>query len=179
MTERRSAAAVVVLVACAWSAIGAQQPTWRGLVIADEDRCSPYVVSEYRYPASVERLIVEGLGGRVYGPYTKRTFGSIRETDIEHIVARSEAHDSGLCASDLETKRLFARDLLNLTLAAPAVNRHQKSDRDAAEWLPAENRCWFAVRVIDVRRVYGLTIDLSESLMLEGVLASCTSTQLE
>ena len=54
----------------------------------------------------------------------------------EHIVARSEAHDSGLCAADSETRREFASDPLNFTLASPAVNRSQKSGKDAAEWLP-------------------------------------------
>ena len=34
--------------------------------------------------------------GAVYGPYTGRCFGSTRDTDKEHIVATSEAHDSGL-----------------------------------------------------------------------------------
>ena len=37
-----------------------------------------------------------------------RVFDSLEETDIEHIVARSEAHDSGLCHADRETRRAFA-----------------------------------------------------------------------
>ena len=41
------------------------------------------------------------------------------ETDIEHIVATSEAHDSGLCAADRATRKQFAQDLRNLTLAPP------------------------------------------------------------
>ena len=64
---------------------------------------------------SVEARIVAALGG-VYGPYTGRWFASPRDTDIEHIVARSEAHDSGLCAADAASQRRFASDLLNLTL---------------------------------------------------------------
>ena len=55
-------------------------------------------------------------GGHVYGSYTGRTFASARETDIEHIVSLSEAHDSGLCAADAATRRRFASDPLNLTL---------------------------------------------------------------
>ena len=51
-------------------------------------------------------------------------FSSTRETDIEHIVARSEAHDSGLCAANPETRNRFASDLLNLTLAAVVKNGH-------------------------------------------------------
>ena len=115
----------------------------------------------------------------MYGPYTGTCFVSARETDIEHIVAASEAHDSGLCAADAATKARFARDLRNLTLASPRVNRHEKSGKDAAEWVPARNRCWFAARVVDVRRVYGLTIDRREAAALERILAACESTGLE
>ena len=71
--------------------------------------------------------------GAVYGPYTATCFASTTETDLEHIVAASEAHDSGLCARNAATKAQFARDLRNLTLASPRVNRHEKSGRDAAE----------------------------------------------
>ena len=49
------------------------------------------------------------------------------------MVARSEAHDSGLCRADRETRRAFAADLLNLTLAAPPLNRYVKKAKDAAE----------------------------------------------
>ena len=134
-------------------------------------------MDDYRYPQSVEDRIVDDLGG-VYGPYTGRWFASTSDTDIKHMVARSEAHDSGLCAADLANRRRFATDLLNLTLAGPQVNRYEKVDRDAAEWLPAQNRCWFAARVITVRERYGLTIDRREADALDQVLARCTSTEL-
>ena len=147
------------------------------LVVAPEQRCSPYDADDYRYPQSVEDRIVDELGG-IYGPYTGRWFASTSDTDIEHMVARSEAHDSGLCAADPATRRRFATDLLNLTLAGPQVNRYDKVDRDAAEWLPAQNRCWFAARVIAVRERYGLTIDRREADALDQVLAGCTSTEL-
>ena len=62
--------------------------------------------------------------------------------------------------------------------AAPGVNRHQKSDRDAAEWLPPRNRCWFAARVVEVRRKYGLTIDRREADAIDAVLSGCSSTDL-
>ena len=152
--------------------------TWRGLVVNPENRCSPYKASEYRYPQSVEPKIVESMGGRIYGPYTGRCFTTIRHTDIEHVVARSEAHDSGLCSADPGTKQRFARDLLNLTLANPRVNRHQKRAHDAAEWMPARNRCWFANRIVEVRLKYGLTIDRREAEALERVLSVCESTEM-
>ena len=95
-------------------------------------------------------------GDRVDGrldlwPLLGRTFARPTETDIEHIVARSEAHDSGLCAADDARKRQFANDLLNITLASPELNRGAKNDRDAADWMSPLNRCWFAGRALAVR----------------------------
>ena len=101
---------------------GTAGQTWRGLTVAAEYRCSPYDADDYPYSQSVEPRIVADMGGIIYGPYTGRTFSSTRETDIEHIVARSEAHDSGLCAASPATRRRFSSDLLNLTLASPSVN---------------------------------------------------------
>ena len=160
------------------AAMAAPDGGWRGLTVSAEDRCSPYDPDDYPYSQSVEPRIIAGMGGIVYGPYTGRTFADRGETDIEHIVARSEAHDSGLCAADSATRRRFASDLLNLTLAAPSVNRHRKVAKDAAEWLPDMNRCWFADRVVRVRQKYDLTIDRREAEALDSVLSGCTSVEM-
>ena len=152
--------------------------TWRDLVVASEDRCSPYDSDDYPYSPSVEKRIVEAMNGLVYGPYTGTHFEDTSQTDIEHIVARSEVHDSGLCSADAETKKRFASDILNLTLASPEVNRHQKSGKDAAEWLPDLNQCWFADRVVQVRQEYNLTIDEIEAAALEIVLSGCSSVDM-
>ena len=165
----------VVLAVLIFAFPAESNETWRGLVVALENRCSDYSSSDYSYPRSVEPEIVEAMGGRIYGPYTGTCFSSIRETDIEHIVARSEAHDSGLSSADAETKRNFARDLLNLTLASSSVNRHQKSDKDTADWLPEMNQCWYAKRIVQVRLKYGLTIDQREADALKSVLSACKS----
>ena len=152
--------------------------TWRGLTITAENRCSPYDSNDYRYPQSVEAQIVADMGGIIYGPYTGTHFDSTSETDIEHMVARSEAHDSGLCDVTSATRTQFSRDLLNLTLASPTVNRHQKSAKDAAEWLPDLNQCWFADRVVKVRQEYDLTIDQTEADALDAVFDGCTSFEM-
>ena len=103
--------------------------------------------------------------------YTDRVFDSLRDTEVEHIVALSEAHDSGLCSADAGTRREFSSDLLNLTLADPVVNR-EKSGKDPGEWLPEVNRLWYARRVLAVKRKYGLTIDQREQEALQEVLLS-------
>ena len=182
MIQRAKAIALLVISAALFAALASSQETtdtWRGLVVTPEHRCSPYDKKrDYPYPQSIEQDIVDGLG-RVYGPYTDTCFASARETDIEHIVATSEAHDSGLCARDRATRARFATDLRNLTLASPRVNRHRKSGKDAAEWLPDRNRCWFAARVVEVRRAYDLTVNRREAMALERILARCDSTGME
>ena len=94
-------------------------------------------------------------------------------------MARSEAHDSGLCGGDHATRRRFSEDLRNLTLAAPTVNRQQKQDHDAGGWLPPMNRCWFAARVVDVKRAYGLTVDRRERDALARTLAGCANSEID
>lgn len=151
--------------------------TFRGLPIEPENRCSPYdKKAQYPYPQSIELEIIARDG--LYGPYTGRHFTSRRQTDIEHITPTAEAHDSGLCSANPETRRRFATDLDNLTLASPHVNRHEKSGKDAGEWMPDRNRCWFADRVVRVKRKYGLSVDRREAEALDRVLAGCQSTSI-
>ena len=152
---------------------------WRRLRVEPESRCpgNRYDRDEYgsRY-RSKEDDIIEELGA-IYGPYTGRCFESDRDTQIEHIVAINEGHHSGMCTADIETKRTFAGELLNLTLAAPEVNG-AKSNLDAFDWLPEMNQCWFAQRVVDVKLKYGMSVDQDEAGALEGVLSGCESTSL-
>ena len=147
--------------------------TWRGLVVAPECRCTPYDRGDYPYPQSVEPLIAQRDG--MTSKYSGTTFRSLKESDIEHVVSLSEAHDSGLCAAGAATRRQFARDLDNLALATPHLNRYQKRGFDAAEWLPPLNRCWYAETIVAVRHEYRLTIDPNEVKALEAVLAACDS----
>lgn len=156
---------------------GAEPAVWRGLVVAEESRCSPYRRSDYRYsPKRIERAL-EARHGALYTPYTGSCWGDRGETTVEHVVALSEAHDSGLCSADRGTRTRFANDMANLTLARPDINK-SKGGRDAAEWMPEENRCWFAATVVGVRRAYGLTVDRAEAEALEAVLDLCASTRI-
>lgn len=155
----------------------ASAETYRGITVAPERRCAPYDRSEYPYPQSIEQRIVASIGA-IYGPYSGTCFATTRQTDIEHIVATSEAHDSGLCAAGARVKAAFATDLLNLTLASPTVNRYRKSAKDLAEWTPNLNSCWYAARTLEVRRKYSLTIDRREAKAVESILSRCDSTKM-
>ena len=150
----------------------AQAQNGHGLVVRSEDRCSPYSRKDYSYSQSVERRIVDAQGG-LFSPYSLKCFRHTRESDIEHIVAVSEAHDSGLCEASIEVRKQFARDLDNLTLAAPRLNRYTKSDKDMADWVPQFNRCWYVNRVVSVKRKYGLSVDPQESEAINQVLDQC------
>ena len=168
---------IALIAALAIQTKAVAQQTYRGVRVEPEVRCAPYDRDEYPYPQSVESQIIAGIG-KIYGPYTGQCFGTSRETDIEHIVPLSEAHDSGLCAASAATKARFARDVLNLTLASPRVNRYEKGAKDAAEWQPRRNACWFVNRTLEVRRKYGLSIDRREAVAIERRLAGCASTEM-
>jgi len=158
------------------------QKNWRSLSLEPENRCFPYDKDkQYPYPQTVEDKIVAQMGGEVYGPYTGRYFSTDIQTDVEHIVSASEGHDSGLCSASKEQRVKFATDLLNLTLAAPEVNRCRpkgKCGLDAAEWLPPKNKCWFANRILEVKTKYSLSVDQAEADTLDSILDTCESFEM-
>ena len=133
-----------------------------------------YDRDDYYYPPSIEARIVESQGG-VFSPYSLRCFDSTAETDIEHIVAAVEAHESGMWDAPEDEKDAFARDLANLTLAAPELNRIEKSDKDPGEWMPENNRCWYVGTYVEIKRKYGLSMDQAEADSVLAVYASCDS----
>ncbi len=149
----------------------------KSLTLAAEQRCAPYDRGDYEYSQSVEDSIIASLGA-IFSPYTGERFETKYYTDIEHIVAISEAHDSGLCARSRQERKTFAGDILNLTLAEPHLNRYKKRHYDAAKWIPERNKCWFAARVVAVRVKYRLSIDSAERKALDDVLSMCTSLAL-
>ena len=169
--NRLTALAVLVVWWAGGPGVASDTASLSDLTVAPEDRCSEYDRDDYRYPQSVELEIIARDG--LVSPYTGETFASRDDSDIEHLVATAEAHDSGMCARTVDERRAFARDLDNLVLANPTLNRHEKRDKDAADWLPPMNQCWFAGQVVIVKAKYGLTVDLAERDALAAVLAGC------
>ena len=163
---------LVAALLCLAFAASASADAWLRLTIAPEHRCAPYDRDDYPYPPDVELRIIDRQG--LVSLYTGRRFASRRESDIEHVVALSEAHDSGLCAADAATRQRFAGDVDNLTLAAPDLNRNEKRAKDAGEWLPPRNRCWFTRTVVAVKLKYGLTVDRREYEALAAILSTCS-----
>lgn len=142
------------------------------MTIAPESRCSAYDRDDYRYSQSLEQRLIE-RDGHVSG-YTGARFYDVTDSQIEHVVALSEAHDSGACGWSEDRKSAFASDLRNLVLAEPEINR-SKGGRDAGEWLPAEPsaRCRLAATVVEVKAQWNLSIDRVERRALKKVLVRC------
>ena len=137
---------------------------------ADVGCTEPYDGKDYRYNADrLERLVAERMGG-LFAPYTNRVPDSLKDTDYEHVVARSEAHASGACHWKADARRTFANDPLNGVLAYPHVNRVEKRAKDAGEWMPRWNQRYFALRVLRVKQRYGLSVDPREAKALSVAL---------
>ena len=133
-----------------------------------DDFGSAYSSKEDEIVASLPQI-----DGQVYTPYTCTLFDiepdGTAATDIEHIIALAEAYDSGLPEAEYRT---FAGDLDNLTIAAPSVNRNEKSDRDAGDWMPEMNQGWFASTVVAVKQKYQLSVNPAERDALAAMLGA-------
>ena len=154
----------------------ADAETWRGLQICEEQPREGYDRDAFGSAySSLEDDIIDMLpstmkaGGQVYTPYSCLAFeiraDGTAATDIEHIVALAEAHDSRIAD---DRRRDIAADLDNLTIADSRVNRTEKSDRDAGQWTPARHGAWFAAQVIAVKLEYGLSVDPALEALLAG-----------
>ena len=123
------------------------------------------------------------LTGTLNDTYTGQTIaftrgeGTSNAVQIDHIVALSDAWQKGAQQLDEQTRRNFANDPLNLQ----AVDGHtngQKSDGDAATWLPPNKayRCTYVTRQFEVKLKYGLWMTQAEKDAIARELASCTGS---
>ena len=176
--------AAVLLAAVVGSTAEDEPEIYRGVVVVPEKAGCEVEYSDVKADYNSDRhellrLMGQAHGNRFYRPYTDKCAGSLKRMDVEHIVARSEAHASGLCKADAATRKAFAESMLNLTVADCHLNRcerGQKCGNDVAEWQPTHNKCWFAERTLEIRRVWGLTIDPTEKKAVKAILDECEST---
>ncbi|MCT2083186.1 excalibur calcium-binding domain-containing protein [Dermabacter hominis] len=117
------------------------------------------------------------LSGRVDSPYSGSSYDFVRNptnTDIDHVVALSDAWQSGASSWDAQKKIAFANDPLNLLAVESTLNR-QKGDGDAATWLPPHKpyRCEYVARQVALKAKYGLWVKPAEAEAIERVLTAC------
>ena len=125
------------------------------------------------------------VSGTLQDPYTgaqiEFTRGKTTSDDvqIDHVVALSNAWQTGAQQLSSEQRRSFANDPLNLVAVDGAANQ-QKSDEDAATWLPANKsfRCQYVARQIAVKQAYSLWVTSAEKTAMETVLRRCPGQQI-
>ena len=96
------------------------------------------------------------------------------EVQIDHVVSLSDAWQKGAQQLEGYLRFLFYTDPLNLRAVWGPANS-QKSDSDAASWLPPNKgfRCAFVARQIAVKAKYGLWVTQAEHDAMTRVLATC------
>lgn len=118
--------------------------------------------------------------GVLADPYTGQIINFVRGQDtssavqIDHVVALSDAWQSGAQQLSAEERQLFANDPANL-LAVDGPANQQKSDGDAATWLPANTayRCTYVSKQIEVKAKYRLWVKPAEKDAMSRVLSDC------
>ena len=93
---------------------------------------------------------------------------------IDHVVALSDAWQKGAQSWPFAKRVAFANDPLELQATLGGVNQ-QKSDYDAASWLPPSrvHRCPFVAQQIAIKRKYDLWVTPAEKDAMMRVLTTC------
>lgn len=100
----------------------------------------------------------------------------VSKIQIDHVVALSDAWQKGAQYMEYEVRNKIATDPLNL-LAVDGAANNQKSDGDAATWLPSNKkfRCQYVARQVSVKYKYGLWVTEAEKNAISKVLENCPS----
>ena len=120
------------------------------------------------------------VAGSFVEPYTGQlmTFTERAEiskgVQIDHVVALSDAWQKGAQNLAQADRYALATDPLNLIAVQSKANQ-EKSDGDAATWLPANKRfrCQYVARQISVKYKYTLWVTSAEKEAMLTVLANC------
>jgi hypothetical protein len=133
--------------------------------------------SEFQFRPDSSCVIATGV---LLDPYTGQTInfvrgvGSSSEVQIDHVVAVSDAWQKGAQQLSSNQRYAFYNDPLNLLAVSGSANA-QKSDSDAASWLPANKsyRCAFVARQVAVKISYNLWVTQAEHDAIARVLQDC------
>ena len=120
------------------------------------------------------------ISGSYTEPYTGvvKTFSERSQissgVQIDHVVALSDAWQKGAQNLSADERYNLATDPLNL-LAVDSQANQQKSDGDAATWLPSNKafRCQYVARQISVKYKYHLWLAQAEHDTMVDILKTC------
>jgi len=130
------------------------------------------------YKVSAKDCVV--LSGVLLDPYSGQSIDFLRgvatssEVQIDHVVALSNAWQTGAFKLTMEVRTAFANDPLNLLAVKGSLNS-QKGDGDAATWLPPKKsyRCVYVARQVAVKYKYGLWLTAPEKAAILKLLQVC------
>lgn len=135
----------------------------------------------------LQNPILEGectvISGFLNDPYTGQTIQFTKEkstaVQIDHVVALSDAWQTGAQQLSIDQRKQLANDPLELLAVDGAANQ-AKSDGNAATWLPKNKsfRCEYVARQIAVKKKYNLWVTDAEKQAIQSVLATCPGQQL-
>lgn len=125
------------------------------------------------------------MSGTLDDPYTgksivfKRGAGTSDDVQIDHVVALSNAWQTGAQQLSHEQRIALANDPLEL-LAVDGPANQQKSDGDAATWLPPNKsfRCQYVARQVAVKAKYSLWVTQAEHDAIKRILVACPGQPL-
>jgi hypothetical protein len=122
------------------------------------------------------------LTGQLLDPFSDKiiSFSSAKSMiDIDHVVALSNAWQTGAAYFDKTKRAAIANDPLNLIAVDAKLNR-QKGDADAATWLPPNKafRCEYVARQIAVKAKYLLWVTAAEKDAKIKILKKCEGQKL-
>ncbi len=122
------------------------------------------------------------IAGQLLDPLSGKviTFSTTKVViDIDHVVALSNAWQTGAAYFDKNTRLLIANDPINLLAVDAKLNR-QKGDGDAATWLPPNKsfRCEYVARQVAVKAKYKLWVTEPEKVAITKILSGCAGQKL-
>ena len=122
------------------------------------------------------------IAGQLLDPFSGKviTFSTTKVViDIDHVVALSNAWQTGAAYFDKNKRSQIANDPLNLLAVDSKLNR-QKGDGDAATWLPPYKafRCEYVARQVAVKATYGLWVTQPEKVAIDKILSTCVGQKL-
>ena len=117
------------------------------------------------------------IAGQLLDPFSGKviTFSATKAViDVDHVVALSNAWQTGAAYFDKNKRSQIANDPLNLLAVDAKLNR-KKGDGDAATWLPPNKtfRCEYVGLQIAVKAKYGLWVTAAEKTAMEKILQAC------
>lgn len=122
------------------------------------------------------------IAGQLLDPFSGKviTFSTTKVViDIDHVVALSNAWQTGAAYFDKNKRSQIANDPLNLLAVDAKLNR-KKGDGDAATWLPPYKafRCEYVARQVAVKAKYGLWVTQPEKAAIGKILSTCVGQKL-